>query len=261
MNKTESIFSKYQLPFFFLSAYLLSWWSAPVANGQIIPHGPALAALIVLAVTAGRQGLGGLWRRITKWRVAWYWYLIGPAIIIGYQGIAFVLNLLLGATVASLPRISLATVIELLLLGGFWEEIGWSGYALPKLQAHFSKRPHGQLVAALVLGVFRSIWHLPLFLYGHIPWFEIFVFNFAFQLLITWVFNKSDGSVLVVMLLHFTSNIIGSFMYPVFTGSALTSYYILFMGLACLISLVIVWKSGPALGKRDYPSQHAVSLV
>lgn len=48
-----------------------------------------------------------------------------------------------------------------------------------------------------VTGVFRSIWHLPLLLYGYIHWFDIFIFSFAFQLLIAWVFieaGKCPGS-------------------------------------------------------------------
>jgi membrane protease YdiL (CAAX protease family) len=61
---------------------------------------------------------------------------------------------------------------------------------------------------------------LPLFLYGHIPWFDISIFGFAFQLLIAWMFYRSGGSVLAVMLLHFVSNLMGSFTAPMFTAAA-----------------------------------------
>jgi hypothetical protein len=240
MNKKQDLFMKYELPLFLLLTYILSWWSAPLRNGQIIPYGPAIAALIVLGMTAGRQGLGEWWRRVTNWHIPFVWLSAGPAIILGYHAVGFVMSLLLGSQVASLPHISSGTFLELLLLGGLWEEPGWSGYLLPKMRERFASHPNGLLLAALVTGVFRAIWHLPLFLYGHMPWFDIFIFSFAFQLLIAWVFYRSGGSVLAVMLLHFVSNLMGAFTYPMFTDMAHTTYTALFMGTACLVALIIV---------------------
>jgi hypothetical protein len=250
METIKNFFNKYQLPIFFLLAYLLSWWSAPFVNGQIMPHGPAAAAVIVLAVTAGPPGLRTLWQRITHWRVAWYWFLVGPALIVFYQGSALLINLMLGATVANPIHLPAAGVfLELLLLGGLWEEPGWTGYALPKLQERFAGRPNGKLTAALVLGMFRAIWHLPLFFYGHIPWFDVVVFEIAFQLIIAWLYNRSGGSVLVVILFHFASNVLGAVFSPVFAGSERTTYYALFVGIASLIALAFYWRSG-SLGKQ-----------
>lgn len=251
MNTIRSFVKQNPIVTFVALTYLLSWWSAPVANGQIIPQGPALAAVIVLAITSGKSGLRSLWQRLTHWRVAWYWYLIGPGIVAGYQSAAFALNVLLGATVMHFPQPpTMGVIIELLLLGGLWEEPGWSGYALPKMQERFANRPNGALLAALVVGVFRAIWHLPLFIYGHIPWFDIFIFEIAVQLMITWVFNRSGGSLLVVMLFHLASNIFGAvFNSSMFAGAEWTNYRALFMALACVIALIILWKSGLKLGQ------------
>jgi hypothetical protein len=249
--KSEKILNRYELPLFFLLTYLLSWWSAPFANGQIIPYGPALAAVITLAVTEGRPGLGVFWRRLTHWRVAWYWYLIGPAIILGYQGAAYLINVLSGAVVSQPPALPpMGILLELLLLGGMWEEPGWTGYALPKFQERFADRPNGRLVAALSLGVFRAIWHLPLLLYGHIPWFDVLIFSIAFQLIIAWIYFGSGGSVPAVMVLHFTSNIMGAMMAPVFTGAARTSFYAWFVALGALVAIALyAW---PASRKKAY---------
>jgi hypothetical protein len=251
MNTILSFIKRHPMATFVVFTYLLSWWSAPFAEGRIIPYGPALAAAIVLAVTTGRRGLGGWWRRITRWRVAWYWYLIGPGIIAGYQSVAFVLNLLLGANLVSLPQPpGMGTTITLLLLGGLWEEPGWSGYALPKMQERFANRPNGALLAALVVGVFRAIWHLPLFIYGHIPWFDFLIFSFAFQIIISWLFNRSGGSVPVVMWFHLASNIFGAvFNSSMFMGTEWTNYRALFMALACVIAVIILWKSSLRLGQ------------
>lgn len=251
MKKTEGFVARYQLPIFFFLTYLLSWWSVPFANGGLLPHGPAFAALIILALTAGRQGMSQLWRRMTHWGAGW-WYLIGPAVIVGYQGIAFIINLLLGATIAEAPHLpTLATFLFLLFMGGQWEELGWTGYALPKIQERFASRTNGALLAALVLGVFRSLWHLPLFLYGAIYWFDIFIFAFAFQLIIAWLYTRSGGSVPVVFWFHFMSNILGSVMSSVFAEPTRTTYYILFMGLAALFAAVIAWNSPSTLERKE----------
>lgn len=242
------IHAKYQLPLFFFLTYLLSWWSVPFVNGGLIPHGPAFATVIIIALTTGKQGLREFWRRLTYWRAGW-WYIIGPAIIVGYQGVAFALSLLLGATMAETPQLPASGVfLQLLLLGGLWEEIGWSGYALPELQERFANRQNGSMIAALVLGVFRAIWHLPLFMYGTIYWFDILVFEVAIQVIIAWLFTRSGGSVLAVMVFHFTSNIVGAATSTVFNGIERMHYYALFMGLAALIALVIAWRSPFKLG-------------
>jgi hypothetical protein len=247
--RSQNIFQKYEFPFFLLLTYALSWWSAPFANGGIIPHGPALAAIIVIALTSGRVGLREYWNRLTNFRAGW-WYIVGPFIIAAYLLAAFIANLLLGATAANpLPSPSLGTIIALMLMGGLWEEPGWTGYALPKLQERFVPHPHGTLAATLVMGFFRSIWHLPLVLYGSISWYDALFFSFAFQIIITWLYNRSNGSVPAVMVFHYASNLLaGSIMLQAFIGAEKAMYYALFVIFACLAALVIAWMTKFKLG-------------
>lgn len=173
MNSKQTFFQTYELPLFFLLAYLLSWWSVPFANGGLIPHGPTLAAVIVIAQTAGRPGLAEFWARLTNFRAGW-WYLIGPAIIVAYLLAAFIVNVLMGATVVSpFPVPSVGTFILLLLMGGIWEEPGWTGYAFPKMRERFAHLKYPDLMATLLLGVLWGLWHLPLVLYGTLAWYDI----------------------------------------------------------------------------------------
>jgi uncharacterized protein len=239
----KKIIVRYDLAFFFLLTYLLSWWAAPFTKGALIPYGPAIAAVIVTALTSGRQGLRKYWSRLTNWRAGW-WYLIAPAIVISYTGIAYVINVRLGATVLQTPHwISTGVFWQLLFLGGQWEEPGWTGYALPRMRERFAGRSNGSLSATLMVGVFRAIWHLPLFLYGKMPWFDIFVFSFAFQIIIAWLYDQSGGSVPVVMVLHFTSNLMGAVMAPVFAGLDRLTFLALFMSLATLLAITLVGTS------------------
>ncbi len=262
MNKVVEHFNKYQLPVFFLLSCLLSWWTVPFMNGMIFPYGPLLAALIISAATAGRQGVSKWWRVGTRWCVPWCWYLVGPAIILGYQGLAYFVNLRLGATITnplSLP--SMAIIFQILITGGQWEEPGWTGYALPKVLELSTNRfrKNNALIAVLSLGILRSFWHLPLYIYGHISWFDIFIFVIAFQILVVWLFRQSGGSLPVVMLFHFASNLVGAIFSPVFTGTARMTYYALFMGIAVLIALVIAAYSQAFRTPADLSGDHPLA--
>ncbi len=109
---------------------------------------------------------------------------------------ATVLNVLLGAQAPSSAELGgwtgLVPGFFLLLLipgiGGAWEEPGWRGYALPRLQADRSA-----LSASLILGVLWAFWHLPLMVVGQINWSDI-VLVIAVSVVFAWVFNNAEGA-------------------------------------------------------------------
>lgn len=91
-----------------------------------------------------------------------------------------------------------------------FEEPGWRGFALPRLQQR-----SGPLVGTIILGALWPLWHLPLFLFvpGYdgagtgfvgimIPFVGLIIGFIALAVIITWVFNNARGSLLLVMLLH-----------------------------------------------------------
>jgi len=248
----KTIFTKYQLPLFFLLSYVLSWWAILPLSGNI-SHGVTIAAAIVIALTMGRTGLREWWGHLTNFR-AGRWFLVGPAIVAGYYLAGMVINLLLGAAVVNLPKFpSVMIVGEHLLLGGIWEEPGWSGYALPTLQKRFAKTPNGALIATLIVGVFRGIWHLPLVFWGRMPmtWYGAVIFTpLVFQVIISWLYNKSGGSVPAVMFFHLISNILSAIVSPVFAGADKTMYIILGYSCAGLIALALALGSQLKLGWR-----------
>ena len=238
MSTITNVVKRHSLITFFILAYALSWWFVPLAGGML-PHGPMLAAIIVLAFSEGKAGLKGLFSQATHWRVGWIWYLIAPGIVIAYTAGAMGLNLLLGAQISpSYEPVSvvdlLVAVIVFLLLGGLWEEPGWTGYALPRLHAGRSL-----LLASLILGVFRNIWHLPLFLDGNIPWSDI-VLNFTAQIFISWLYYRTNRSLLMAMLLHFSSNYVAEIVFSLFEGGDFTQFNWLKTGLACLIAISLI---------------------
>jgi len=96
--------------------------------------------------------------------------------------------------------------------GGLSEEPGWRGFALPRLQARFSP-----LVASLILGVLWAVWHAPARFGGIeaksledtiVEWVLILFVTFIF----TWLFNRTQGSILATALLHPSMNTTGHFL-------------------------------------------------
>lgn len=255
MNTLKDFPKRYALVLFFPLAYLLSWWSVlvPQAQGGILPHGPALAALLLAALTEGRAGLSVWWKRITNWRVNWIWYLAAPAILIAFHLGGAAINLMLGARLQTVDASQVwPSVVLLLFLGGQWEELGWTAYALPKLQERFAGRP---LLASVILGALRAVWHLPLMFSGAIPWYDVLFFSFAFQFVISWLYNRTNGSVPVVILFHFTSNALSVLTHQFFTGADYTRHYILFIAVSFVLTALLVTRTGRDFGMRAEAEQ------
>ncbi|HET9587415.1 MAG TPA: CPBP family intramembrane glutamic endopeptidase [Anaerolineales bacterium] len=258
MNTLHDFLKRYAIVLFFPLTYLLSWSSVlvPQAQAGILPHGPALAALILIALTEGRAGISAWWKRITNWRVNWIWYLVAPAIMIVFQLGGGVIHVWVGTTYQPLELSNIAlSALMLVFFGGQWEEPGWTGYALPKLQGRFAGRP---LLASTILATLRGIWHLPLVVSGAIPWYDMVFLSFAMQFIISWLYNRTNGSALIAFLFHFTSNITGMVTRQLFTGEDWTRYYILFIAVAFVSTAVLVARAGPHLGMQKEAEQPLV---
>ena len=170
--------SKHPLLAFFAMAFLFSWMAVlplllnhalPIEPFQILGAlaGPTLAAVIVIAVTTGKAGLGTFFKRYVQWRAGIIWWLI---VLFGaLVALTLVAALIVGPSVVTefLKNIGLIlptyllTLIVGVILGPLWEEPGWRGFALPRLQAQF-----GPLVGTLILGVLWALWHIPGYLGG-----------------------------------------------------------------------------------------------
>jgi len=263
MNRLSNVVKRHPLIVFFVLAYVLSWWPSilyafDLSPQPIVGFGPFLAALVVLAITRGKSGMMRLLLSMVRWRVAPVWYaiaLLGPVTI---TVAATVLNVLLGAQAPSSAELGgwtalLPTFFLLLLvpgIGGAWEEPGWRGYALPRLQAGRSA-----LFASLILGVIWAFWHLPLMVVGQVNWSDI-VLVIAVAVVFTWVFNNAQGSVLIVMLMHAMNNTIsGSFFSPMFSGADSVRQSWLLAAVWCAVAIVVVIVAGPAHLSRKHKKQ------
>jgi membrane protease YdiL (CAAX protease family) len=180
--------------------------------------GPIAAALFVTAVADGRAGLR-LWiGRMWRWRVGGHWYavaLLGPPTAMLVTGYVFS-----GGQVSAPSVLAVAAYVPGLVLQmittGLAEEPGWRDFALPRLQRRF-----GPLAGSMVLGPLWAVWHLPLFLtewggWPHADWTHpvaFSVFCIAFNIVMTWVFNRTGESLPLAMLLHVSVNNFASIMW------------------------------------------------
>ena len=214
----QGVLARHPLTFYFIIAYAGTWLvTVPVAlsaNGVgLLPFGipnasvffvsavwvflgPTLAAFIVTGATEGREGIRSLLRRYVLWRVGLRWYLVvllGPPAIILLATIVLPGALASFKTLAPLDPLPLLFSFPLVLIfgGALFEEGGWRGFALPRLQ-----RLHGPLVGTLILGILWACWHLPLFwvtVWGTPPTIlnmVLYIPSVIFMTIIfTWVFN------------------------------------------------------------------------
>ncbi|MBW0102075.1 CPBP family intramembrane glutamic endopeptidase [Pseudonocardia sp. KRD291] len=173
--------------------------------------GPIASALLVTAIADGRPGLRRWAGRMWRWRVRWHWYAIAllgvPAAMLA-TGYAFS-----GGQVSAPSMLAVAAYVPGLLLQmvttGLAEEPGWRDFALPRLQHRF-----GPLTGSMILGPIWAVWHMPLFLtdWGGFPdadWtrpVSFAVFCIAFNIIMTWVFNRTGESLPLSMLTHVSVN-------------------------------------------------------
>jgi membrane protease YdiL (CAAX protease family) len=254
---------RHPLVVFFVLAYALSWWpwilyAFDLSPLPIVGFGPFLAAIVVLAVSRGKAGVMALLRRMVRWRVSPVWYAVALLLPIAITVAATVLNVLFGAQAPSSAELSgwtgLVPGFFVLLLvpgfGGAWEEPGWRGYALPRLQVGRSA-----LLASLILGLLWAFWHLPLMVVGEVNWSDI-VLVIAASVVFAWVFNSASGSVLIAMVMHAMNNTIsGSFFGPMFSGADSVRESWLLAALWVAVAIVVVVATGPEHLSRKHSKQ------
>src|SRR5579862_7807293 len=208
---------------FFLLTFALSWTCfislAVVTRGPAITaagyallllgtFAPSLVALFLTYRQEGQSGIAALWRRITNAPAGLRWYVYAIAFLPGIKlAVALVYRGIAGAWPPfgheSALIIAIAILFSTPVQAG--EEVGWRGYALPRLAARF-----GYARASLLIGPIWGLWHLPLFMvpgedYGQS--FPLFLLGTtALSVAITWLYANTNGSLLLTMLMHSAVN-------------------------------------------------------
>jgi uncharacterized protein len=258
---------QYPVGAYFVLTFALSWLGAlavasphlaspgpmPMLTGILMfPAmllGPSVVGLLLTRIVDGRTGVRELFVRMSLGRAAPLWcatLLIPPVLI---------------CTVLVVLKVFISPVYapNLFLFGawfgvpaGLLEEIGWIGYAFPKMQANIAP-----LTASITLGVLWSTWHLPVINYLGTAtphgeyWFPFFLAfataMTAMRVLICWIYSNTK-SVLLAQLMHISST--GSLV--IFSPSRVTSrqevvWYFLYAGLLWSIVAIVAKIYGKSL--------------
>jgi membrane protease YdiL (CAAX protease family) len=233
---------RHQLVVFFALVFPLSWVLVPFTSGEgINPTGPLFSALIVTALVAGRRGVREWLRRVFAVVGSWRWYVAAVGIVVGLNILALLLALLLGASrpssddLAAWPEPLIVFPFYLLLIA-LPEESGWRGFAMPRLAERW-----GKMGGTAVLGVLIAIWHVPLVIAGSQVG-VILAAVFASQFLFTWLQEKTEGSIPVVMVAHASQGgLAGAYIGPMLSGSDETLELSLLTVLLALVAAAVAW--------------------
>ena len=222
---------RYPIASFFILTLVLGVGTLYLVIRGVIPVDLALssvlsasiAGIIMTALLDGKAGLKLMLSRVLIWRVGiGYWLFailfLVPAILLGS-----LVNPLFNADPISLsnwkPAFSILPMfIVFFIVTGLGQELGWTGFLLPRLQARF-----GALASGVIRAILIGIWHLPLLIYsGSQPYaipdfpYGVWILQkgflialsamamliFSWSIFSTWMFNNTKGSLLLVAALH-----------------------------------------------------------
>ncbi|MGB8701640.1 MAG: type II CAAX endopeptidase family protein [Thermosynechococcaceae cyanobacterium] len=255
---------KYPVAWFYILAFGISWLgmiSIVLSSRGIAPFdspyfqflsiffavGPALAAVILSQVTHGKAGVKDLLKGLIRWRVGLVWYIVAVLSPVVLLTVAQVVTKLLSLPVTiAVPQVNLSPYVIFGFGVSFFantcEEIGWRGFALPRLQ-----KRHNALLATLIVGMLWGFWHFPLvFLAGPMSEYPFLWFNsiVADAFMYTWIYNSTKGSILLVALFHGSLNIFGAFI----TGVSPAAYTLL----NCVVAIALIAVLGKVnLSRRE----------
>ena len=221
--------------------------------GSAHAYGPALAAVLT-AAWLGRPALRELGARLTRWRVGGRWWavvLVGPpALWLATAGISLAVGAQWSAVRPPAVEAGVAGLIPLFVVlavtDGLGEELGWRGFALPRLLART-----GPVAAALLVGIVWAVWHASLHwtdgatLQGTPVWLLLLQLP-ACSVLYTWVFVRTGGSVLPAIALHTALNV-----FSVGLPSAGADWRPALVATGLLVALAV--PAGVSLSSRGLP--------
>jgi membrane protease YdiL (CAAX protease family) len=234
--------------------------------------GPSIAGLVMTGLTGGKAGFGALLSRLTRWRVGLRWYAAAP--LLAPLLVTAVLLALALASPEYLPGIlSAEGKIGAILFGigmglvggGLLEELGWTGFVVPRLRLR-----HAAVPTALFVGVLWGVWHFLIafwtggaFAGGDWGAYAIGILAFylvalpAWRVLLVWLHDRT-GSLLLVMLMHASLSASTLILQPTVTGPRFAAWNLALAALFwAVVGGVAVTHRGARLSHHPLPGTAA----
>lgn len=253
--------------FFSLTFFIswLGWIPAALYTQGVFPFqtflfsvlgigGPTVAAVLAVYWEAdSKERRDQLLRRVFSWRATPKWYGIALGLPVLFVGLGMIMWGLLGR---GWPDFSLlpATAVPGLIIGwvltSLWEEVGWRGYALPRLQ----QRLH-PTVATFLLSMVWGLWHIPLQfnvtdVNTQVPFWLGMLNALVASVIYTWLYNRSGQIMGIAAVYHIMSNIMATVWLT--TAPDFTGQYMVYTLLIGLTAVGLLLKTGGRLGWEGY---------
>lgn len=230
--------------------------------------GPGVAGILLTAILGGRAGLRKFGSRLLKWRVGLRWYAV--ALLTAPLLTAAVLLALSLLSSDFLPRLYTAedraflvqySIVSALMVGVF-EELGWTGFVVPRMRLRY-----GVVTTGLIVGLIFAVWNALVVFWvsdatgtaGTLP-MAIFLpavlltWLPAYRVLTVWVYDRTE-SLLVIMLMHTSQVAFWTMLTPLtITGAPLLTYYLVYAAALWVIIGVV------ALANRGQRSRQPPEL-
>jgi len=210
---------------------------------------PALMAIFLTALLEGREGVRALLGKLAHWRISLKWVVIALVLALVIRMTMSFIGLGLG--MISTIQLHPGGMAQYLILAVVFyvfavpEELGWRGYALPKLLERYTP-----LAAGLIVGVLWGSLHLALLLPGMMnegaPPLPTVLALVGASVLFTWLYVNSGGSIVLTTLFHAAQ----SFFVIVNEGLTMTQQAWLMAGVYLAVALIVVLATGSRLTRR-----------
>jgi CAAX protease family protein len=269
-SKPENFFARHPVSTYFALTFAVSWLGAfavaapHLLRGEAIPKfaglmmfpamllGPSAVGILLTRTVDGSGGLRDLFSRMFRARVPARWYsalLIPPVLVLT---VLFCMKTFVSPVFA--PN-RFFVGIGFGFVAGFFEEIGWMGFAFPKM-----RRVDNALAPAILLGLLWGCWHIPVIDYlgtstPHgaywLPFFLAFTAALtAMRVLIAWVYTNTQ-SVLLAQLLHaFSTGSLVVFSPPGASAAQESLWYAIYAAALWLLVAVVAITYGKRLSLR-----------
>jgi membrane protease YdiL (CAAX protease family) len=267
---------RHQLITYFLMAYAFAWipWSYllfTTTPGDLTTKGPtptflalaflggfapSIAGLIMSRLSGPKGAASELVGRLRRGRAPLVCYAVTLCTVVAINLVVYVLYAATGRELALgdvLGRLGLGLVWP--IFSSFGEELGWRGFALPRLQAM-----HNPLSGTLILGLGWGMWHSLADFIGLGDQGGLFIINFlllgpilltAVAVVMTWVYNRSGNNLLLMVLFHYTVTSSGIILaIPGLVGIDAVIANALYAGVFSLIALTIIIMTKGRLGAK-----------
>jgi membrane protease YdiL (CAAX protease family) len=277
----KAFLKKYQILIFFTLTFIISWYPWYTGGVGFKAAGPSYAGLIVVFVVSGWSGIKVMLHRLVKWRVGFVWWavaLLGPlAITLAAIGIHVLMggdapNFLIWKVEPLMVPVLMLILISPMGGAGGEEYFGWRGYAQPRLQDSLGK--WAPLFTSLIIGVVWAVWHLPEFFnpastqyaLGWIGFLPLILMEITNSIIMTWLFNKTGGSVLIagitwhLMIDTFSTTMLSDFTVTgMLAGETMQPIDIrLIMTLAVIMTILAVMLVVATKGELGFPLDEKV---